>query len=159
MPEWELSLSLWVILRLGMTQSKPHISYWLLLGDFLFYMALFLFAVGWRRDWRCIAGSAIAVPGFVLWFTAKLQLGASFTARPNARKLVTTGLYSKIRHPVYLFSTLALLGTAVCLHSVYFYAFVALSVVAQFWRIRMEEKVLREKFGQAYFDYRRRTWF
>jgi len=142
-----------------MSQSRPHISYGLLLGDFLFYVALFLFAVAWRRDWRCILGAAIALPGFALWFTAKLQLGASFTLRPDTRKLVTTGLYSRIRHPIYLFSTLAVLGTAVCLHSIYFYAFVGLAVAAQLWRIRMEEKVLRERFGQAYLDYRRRTWF
>ena len=142
-----------------MSQSRPHISYGLLLGDFLFYVALFLFAVAWRRDWRCLLGAAIALPGFALWFTAKLQLGASFTLRPDTRKLVTTGLYSRIRHPIYLFSTLAVLGTAVCLHSIYFYAFVGLAVAAQLWRIRMEEKVLRERFGQAYLDYRRRTWF
>ncbi len=142
-----------------MTRSKPSISYWLLLGDFIFYVAVFLFVVAWRRDWVCIVGEAIAVPGFVLWFIAKLQLGSSFTAKPEARELVTVGLYSKIRHPIYLFSTVALLGTAVCLRSGYFYTFVGISVLAQFWRAGREEKVLREKFGQQYIDYRRRTWF
>ena len=79
--------------------------------------------------------------------------------RPEARELVTHGLYSKIRHPVYFFSTLALVGIAICLRSVYFYPFLGIAVVGQAWRIRLEEKVLREKFGQAYLDYKGGTWF
>jgi protein-S-isoprenylcysteine O-methyltransferase Ste14 len=142
-----------------MAQSRARISYWLLLGDFVFYVALFLFALAWRRNWACGVGGLIAVPAFVSWFIAKLQLGASFTGRPEARALVTTGLYSKIRHPIYVFSTLALLGTAICIHSAYFYAFLGLSVAAQLWRIRLEEKVLREKFGREFLNYKQRTWF
>ena len=142
-----------------MTGSRPRISYWLLLGDFVFYVALFIFAVIWRRDAGCVLGGVIAVPGFVLWFIAKLQLGSSFTARPEARELVTHGLYSRIRHPVYFFSTLALLGIAICLRSVYFYAFLGIAVAGQVWRIRLEEKVLQGTFGQAYLDYKGRTWF
>ncbi|HTS34882.1 MAG TPA: isoprenylcysteine carboxylmethyltransferase family protein [Candidatus Solibacter sp.] len=130
-----------------------------LLGDFLFYVALFLFAVIWRRDSTCIVGSVIAVPAFALWFLAKLQLGSSFTPKAEARTLVTQGLYSRIRHPIYLFGTLALLGIAICLHSAYFYAYLGLTIAAQLWRIQREERVLREKFGEAYVAYRRHTWF
>jgi protein-S-isoprenylcysteine O-methyltransferase Ste14 len=86
-------------------------------------------------------------------------VGSSFTVRPEARELVTHGLYSKIRHPVYFFSTLALVGIAICLRSVYFYPFLGIAVVGQAWRIRLEERVLREKFGQAYLDYKGGTWF
>jgi protein-S-isoprenylcysteine O-methyltransferase Ste14 len=137
---------------LKMTEPKRKISYWLLLGDFVFYVALFLFSLAWRRNWACVWGGLIAVPGFVLWFMAKLELGSSFTGVADARELVTTGLYSRIRHPIYFFSTFALLGTAICLGYRFFYVFVGVSVVAQLWRMRREEKVLREKFGQEYLD-------
>ena len=141
------------------TQPKSRISYLLLLGDFLFYVALFALAVIWRRDARCVLGGIIAVPSFVLWFVAKLQLGHSFTFKAEARELVTHGLYSRIRHPIYFFSTLALLGIGICLRSWYFYAYLGITVAGQLWRIHREERVLREKFGPAYLDYRRRTWF
>lgn len=143
----------------NLPQPRPRVSYLLLLGDFLFYAALFVFTVIWRRDGRCLVGGIIAVPSFVLWFVAKLQLGSSFTPKAEARALVTRGLYSRIRHPIYFFSTLALLGTAICLRSPYFYAYVVLAIGGQLWRVRREDRVLQEKFGQEYLEYRRRTWF
>jgi len=72
---------------------------------------------------------------------------------------VTRGLYSRIRHPIYFFSTLALLGIAICLRSWLFDFFFVVSVPLQLWRIRLEEKVLRDKFGDAYLDYKQHTWF
>jgi protein-S-isoprenylcysteine O-methyltransferase Ste14 len=142
-----------------MPLPKPCVSYILLVGDFLFYLALFIFAVWRRRDAVCIWGSVIAVPSFVLWFIAKLQLGSSFTARAEARALVTRGLYSKIRHPIYFFSTFALIGTAICLRAWWFDILIVVIIPTQLWRIGREERVLREKFSDAYLDYQRRTWF
>jgi len=141
------------------TEKTERVSRLLLLGDLLFYFAVLVAALIWRHDQFCILGSAIALPSFALWFAAKLQLGASFTLKAEARQLVTRGLYSKIRHPVYLFSTCAMLGIAICLRSVYFDLYLAIVIGLQVWRIRREEQVLREKFGQAHLDYRRQTWF
>jgi protein-S-isoprenylcysteine O-methyltransferase Ste14 len=142
-----------------MSEPKSRVSLPFLLGDFLFYLALFVAAVIWRRDARCILGSLVAVPCFVLWLVAKLQLGSSFTPKAEARALVTQGLYSTIRHPIYFFASLALLGTAICLRSVLFNTYLIVTIAVQLWRIRRENRVLRQRFGQEYLDYRRRTWF
>jgi protein-S-isoprenylcysteine O-methyltransferase Ste14 len=142
-----------------MSELKPRVSPLLLLGDFLFYLAVFVAAVVWRWDGRCVLGSLVAVPCFALWLTAKLQLGSSFTPKAEARALVTHGLYSRIRHPIYFFASLALLGTAICLRSVVFNVYLIVTIAVQLWRIRRENRVLREKFGQEYLDYRRGTWF
>jgi len=142
-----------------MGEPKRRVPLLLLLGDFLFYLAVFVAAVVWRHDARCIVGGALAVPSFALWFIAKLQLGSSFTPKAEARALVTHGLYSRIRHPIYFFASLALLGTAICLRSVYFNAYVGLTIAAQLWRIGRENRALGKKFGQEYLDYRRKTWF
>jgi protein-S-isoprenylcysteine O-methyltransferase Ste14 len=140
-----------------MSAPKPRVSLILLLGDFLSYLALFVAAVAWRRDRLCILGAAVAVPSFVLWFVAKLQLGPSFTPKPEARALVTHGLYSRIRHPIYFFASLASLGIAICLRSVIFNVYLCVTIAVQLWRIRQENRVLREK--QEYLDHRRKTWF
>jgi len=142
-----------------MQEAVHRRSYLLLLGDFLFFLALFIFALIRRRDQLCIWGSILAIPSFALWFVAKLDLGSSFTARPEARSLVTWGLYSRIRHPIYFFSTLAMLGIAICLRSRRFDLYLVALVIVQLWRIRLEERALRDKFGEAYLAYRRRTWF
>ena len=41
-----------------------------------------------------------------------LDLARSLSIMPEARKLVTTGLYARIRHPLYLAEDIALLGIA-----------------------------------------------
>ena len=98
--------------------------------------------------------------GYALWFTARVQLGAAFSLKPEARTLVTSGLYSKFRHPIYLFSTIGLTGLCLAMRwyifgSVYL---VAISVV-QSRRAKAERAVLEAAFGDQYREYRERTWF
>ncbi len=131
----------------------------MLLGDIGFFLGVFVCALIWRRSRLSVWGAVLAVPSFTLWMIAKLQLGAALTPFPEARQLVTSGLYRKIRHPVYLFSSLALVGIAICLNYDYFYAYTILAIAVQLWRIRLEERALRGKFGEAYLDYRKGTWF
>jgi protein-S-isoprenylcysteine O-methyltransferase Ste14 len=52
-----------------------------------------------------------------------------------------------------------MLGTAICLRLCWFNLMTAIIVLLQLWRIRRGEKALREKFGEAYLEFRRRTWF
>ncbi len=106
-----------------------------------------------------IFGLAILVPSFALWFLARLQLGRSFSVRARATELVTYGLYSKIRNPVYLFGSLGILGVILYIGHLQWLWVFALLVPLQLFRIRKEEKVLQEKFGDTYLEYRSKTWF
>lgn len=79
---------------------------WIDIPIFLaFAVAIARFARAW--DARHVAGMGLAAIGFALWLTARLQFGKSFSVRPEARALVTTGLYSKSRNPIYLFGGVA----------------------------------------------------
>jgi protein-S-isoprenylcysteine O-methyltransferase Ste14 len=128
--------------------------------DLVAYLILFVFAVGRAPDDRLRwIGVAIAVPSFALWLLARWQLGPSFALAPEAHALVTNGLYARIRHPIYVFSTLVLVGTALCLRNVFFDAYVVAVIVMQVFRIRREDAVLLQQFGDRYREYRRRTWF
>ena len=101
-----------------------------------------------------IAG--IALPLFVL---ARLQLGSSFSIKAKAGRLVTTGLYSRIRNPIYLFGGLFLVGLSL-FFSVWGPLVVALVIVPlQVVRARREERVLAEAFGEEYERYKSKTWF
>ncbi len=55
-------------------------------------------------------GLALVAIGLAGWVTARIQLGRSFSIRAKATELVTHGIYSKIRNPVYVFGTLLLVG-------------------------------------------------
>jgi protein-S-isoprenylcysteine O-methyltransferase Ste14 len=106
-----------------------------------------------------IFGFCIAIPAAVLLFTARWQLGKSFSVTPQARELVTWGLYSKIRNPIYVFSALLLLGVLIALQ--YRYALLLLLVLLpiQIIRAQQEAKVLEARFGEEYRNYRKGTWF
>jgi protein-S-isoprenylcysteine O-methyltransferase Ste14 len=104
-------------------------------------------------------GSALGIVGFALWILARVQLGKSFSVRAEARTLVTKGLYSKIRHPIYFFGGLAILGFLVAWGKPILALCFLATYVIQFLRIRKEEAVLEQAFGEEYRRYRASTWF
>jgi protein-S-isoprenylcysteine O-methyltransferase Ste14 len=106
-----------------------------------------------------IAGFMVALPSLIMLFVARFQLGDSFAVTPRAKGLVTHGLYSKIRNPMYVFSSLLLLGLIISLQKpVLFVLLVALFIVKVI-RAQQEATVLEKKFGDAYRQYRAQTWF
>lgn len=104
-------------------------------------------------------GLGIAVPAAVLLFIARWQLGRSFSVTPQARQLVTHGLYSRIRNPIYVFSGLMVAGILIALQRPYSLLFLIVLIPVQVFRADKESKVLEAKFGEAYREYRAKTWF
>jgi len=121
--------------------------------------SLFIHFRGRPWDTTRVLGIAILIPSFALWFLARLQLGRSFSVRAQANQLVTHGLYSKIRNPVYLFGSLGILGIILYIGHLQWLWVFALLVPLQLFRIRKEEKVLQDKFGDTFLEYKSRTWF
>jgi protein-S-isoprenylcysteine O-methyltransferase Ste14 len=90
---------------------------------------------------------------------ARRQLGDAFCANPEARRLVTHGLYSRIRHPIYLFGCLAYFGSFLALQVwPVLAAWLALTPI-ELVRARREDRVLADAFGAEYAAYRSHTWF
>jgi protein-S-isoprenylcysteine O-methyltransferase Ste14 len=106
-----------------------------------------------------LVGFCIAVPAAVLFLTARWQIGRSFSITPQARELVTRGLYSRIRNPIYVFSTLLLVGVLVTLPYRYPLLLLLVLVPVQIARARKEAQVLEARFGEEYRKYREGTWF
>ncbi|UWZ84010.1 methyltransferase family protein [Occallatibacter riparius] len=106
-----------------------------------------------------IAGLAIAIPALLLLVVARLQLGRAFSIEAKASVLVTHGLYSKIRNPIYVFGALMILGLIIFSRQLWFLLVFAVLIPMQVYRSRRESRVLEEKFGAAYLEYKRRTWF
>jgi protein-S-isoprenylcysteine O-methyltransferase Ste14 len=105
------------------------------------------------------AGLCFSLVSALLWTIARWQLGDAFSVDPEARKLVTRGLYSRIRHPVYLFGDLAYLGALLALQVWPALLIWLAMVMVDIRRAKREESVLAEAFGSAYTAYRSRTWF
>jgi protein-S-isoprenylcysteine O-methyltransferase Ste14 len=105
-----------------------------------------------------ILGAALLIPSFALWGFARIQLGKSFAVRAQARELVTRGLYARIRNPIYLFGSWIILGMFLLLGIPLLLLVFIVLIPLQLFRIGREEKVLEEKFGEVYRQYKRQTW-
>jgi protein-S-isoprenylcysteine O-methyltransferase Ste14 len=101
------------------------------------------------------SGFALFVVGMILAIEALLQL----RGLENIDHLVTTGLFSRLRHPMYTGFVFWILGW-----STYHGAIVSLAIgivgIANilYWR-RLEEARLLARYGNTYQQYRQRTWF
>jgi protein-S-isoprenylcysteine O-methyltransferase Ste14 len=126
--------------------------------------ALALFAVAFvsmqGRPWTAmrVTGFALMVPGFVLWGIAHVQLGDSFAIRAEARQLVTGGIYSRFRNPIYLFGGIGLAGFALVIERPQLLLAFVVLVPLQVLRSRREARVLEERFGDEYREYAQQTW-
>jgi protein-S-isoprenylcysteine O-methyltransferase Ste14 len=105
------------------------------------------------------AALAVMAVAWCLFAIARIQLGRSFSVAAKAKSLVTTGLYSRIRNPIYVFGGLVIAAFLVYIgRPLLLLAFVVL-IPVQIVRARKESRVLEETFGDEYRAYRARTWF
>jgi len=105
------------------------------------------------------AGLGLAIVAFGLWAAARIQLGKSFSVKPKAVELVSHGIYSKIRNPIYVFSGLWIAGFFLAVGKPKWLLVLIALFPTQVFRARREARVLEEKFGDAYRAYRSNTWF
>jgi protein-S-isoprenylcysteine O-methyltransferase Ste14 len=118
-------------------------EFWTLDGDSLRWLGVLLFIVGGvLRIW----------PVFVLGHRF-----SGLVAIQPGHTLVTTGLYSIIRHPSYLGLLVNALGWAFAFRSAVGVLLTVLTIVPLVARIRSEETLLHTQFGAEYDAYRART--
>jgi protein-S-isoprenylcysteine O-methyltransferase Ste14 len=122
---------------------------------------LFWFLATFRGPWNAqrYVGTALAILGVSFIGLARYQLGKSFSVKAEAHELVTTGLYSKIRNPIYVFGMIMLVGMVLILQQPVGWLVIVAGVLGQTIRARREARVLEDAFGDAYREYRRKTWF
>jgi protein-S-isoprenylcysteine O-methyltransferase Ste14 len=132
---------------------EPRIS--ALIGSFLIYAIPFFP----RCDLPLTAGlvsTVLVLFGSVAAIVALAQLGRSFSIMAEARRLVTSGPYRWVRHPLYLAEELAIIGLALQFASLWTALLLAGQIAFQLRRMHNEEAVLARTFSQ-YAEYRART--
>jgi protein-S-isoprenylcysteine O-methyltransferase len=100
--------------------------------------------------------------GLLVRFWSVLTLGRYFRTSvivQDDHRLVTTGPYRLLRNPSYSGALLEVTGLGLMTgNAISLLAVVSGAILGYAWRIRAEELALRERFGPAWDDYRRRTW-
>lgn len=123
--------------------------------------AFFWFLATWKGPWNVqrAVGTVLVVVGMLFIAAARYQLGGSFSIQAEAHKLVTTGFYSKIRNPIYVFGMVIITGMILVLQRPEGWLVLVAAIIGQTIRARREARVLEAAFGDEYREYRRKTWF
>lgn len=133
---------------------------WVDIVTFLVYLSFWGFAIAIAPpSTLAYASLFLSICCAVVWFIARRQLGDAFSVTAQARHLVTRGLYSRIRHPIYVFGTMAFLFVVLALQGWPALFIWAIVIFIQVLRVRREERVLADTFGAEYAAYRPKTWF
>ncbi len=97
----------------------------------------------------------VAGLGFALWarFAIGRNWGGLITVQKD-HKLVRSGPYAIVRHPIYSGFMLATFGTAIAFGEISGLVATALVVLSWGYKSRLEERFMIEKFGAEYEQYR-----
>jgi protein-S-isoprenylcysteine O-methyltransferase Ste14 len=107
-----------------------------------------------------LIGLALIITGYIIAFVANRAIQENWSPtieKTQEQNLVTTGIYSTIRHPLYLSGLLILVGANIYFSNSWAWSGVALVLLAILIRLPIEEQRLVDRFGQDYIEYRKRT--
>jgi protein-S-isoprenylcysteine O-methyltransferase Ste14 len=110
--------------------------------------------------WLVWLGFFLTVAGLAFSCWARVTLGRNWSGVVQLKQdheLIVRGPYAFVRHPIYTGILLAFFGTALAIGT--WAALLALVIVAlSFWRkLRLEERWLRDLFGEQYVAYMQRV--
>jgi len=108
-----------------------------------------------------LIGFLLVVIGVGIAFLAKQQLGdewvyASAYIQQKAKRLITTGAYSIVRHPIYTGILVSYLGAELLAGS-WIWISMLFFLIPFYVQARKEEKLLLQHFGQKYKKYQSQT--
>jgi protein-S-isoprenylcysteine O-methyltransferase Ste14 len=101
-------------------------------------------------------GLMVAGLGFTVW--ARVHLGANWSGTvtlKESHELVRSGPYAWVRHPIYTGLLTAILGNAIARDEWRAVIGFALVVASLVWKLKLEERWMREIFGDQYVKYAR----
>ena len=104
-------------------------------------------------------GVLLVVVGLTFWWLGKITLSDAFGILPAPKKLITHGIYSKFRNPIYIGLSLTVIGWSFLIRNKWVFIFAFFIVVSSVVRAYLEDKELMRKFGELYKEYKKRTWF
>jgi len=150
-------------------RSRKRSPYYVLLPVWIaMWIALGLLTSRWRQvalytiHWAWIPAIFLFSAG--LWIYSQsgkhfstAQLGGLPEVRSNhlEQRLVTSGIRSRVRHPVYLAHLCEMLAWSVGTGLVVCYGLTAFAILTGAVMIRLEDRELEQRFGELYRDYRR----
>jgi protein-S-isoprenylcysteine O-methyltransferase Ste14 len=114
-----------------------------------------------QQNLMYLAGASINIIGLSIWWSAKITLAENWSpgyGQPKLKRLVTHGIYSKIRHPLYWGINMTLLGLLLLHRNIFLIVPSVIIIIYFFRRMYNEDKFLMKKLGNTYLKYKKKTW-
>lgn len=109
-----------------------------------------------------IPAALLILTGFALYVAASrnfthVHLSGLAELEPtrHAQTLITTGIRSRVRHPIYLGHLCELLGWTIAFSTISLIAVTLFAIVTGAIMLRLEDSELESRFGPPYSDYRK----
>ena len=106
-----------------------------------------------------IAGVGLVSLGLIVFMLAFFNFGDSWRMgidRKAPGALVTRGIFSLTRNPIYVFIDSWFIGTFLINGTLIFLVLAVLAIAAQHWQILREEEFLKKRYGEPYERYRKK---
>lgn len=108
-------------------------------------------------NWSVLLGAGVLIPSLWLFWRSHADLGRNWSVTVELREehaLVTSGVYERIRHPMYTSLWLMCLAQPLLIHNwIAGCSGLVTFALLYFIRVPYEEDMMRDRFGDAYDDY------
>jgi protein-S-isoprenylcysteine O-methyltransferase Ste14 len=110
--------------------------------------------------WPAALGAALTFAGLLFCVWARFVLAGNWSGFVQVKQdheLIVDGPYRWVRHPIYTGLLLMFLGTALAVGEWRGVLAVAIAAIAFWYKLRLEETVMRGAFGESYVRYAERV--
>jgi protein-S-isoprenylcysteine O-methyltransferase Ste14 len=139
LPIWAVFIMTTFLLVWPFRSERFYANWWMWVpAAFLFWIGFSIYAQGFRGFHRS-------------------QVSGLDELEPDQHRqeLVTTGIRARVRHPIYLGHLCEVLGWCVGTGLMPLYALMGFAILIGMAMIRIEDRELEQRFGEAYREYRR----
>ena len=155
----------------GWLRGSWHSIFYLLIGSLLMVNFRFLSRLGvptetfamilfQHTSLQNVAVVILLIVGLIVAILARRTLAGNWSgavALKEDHKLITTGLYKYVRHPIYTGMLLMIIGTALSLGTLGAMIGFLIILLGVLLKLNEEEALMTEHFAQEYKSYKKRT--
>ncbi len=154
---YSLIIFLYFLRTPAKSTSRSHVANLIaIVATFLPFTLPFLGKPALNKLEILLMANLIIIIGIILSIYSLGSLGKSFSIIPQARRLIETGPYRVVRHPLYMSELIGVFGLVLAGLSFLKIGIFALLVVLQAYRAFQEEKLLADVFPE-YKEYSLKT--
>ena len=115
---------------------------------------LILIVLEFKFSFLIIPGILLLLIGITLIYLSYIDIKQDFL---KAKKITSTGIYSRVRHPMYLGIILLFIGISLIIYSLLVSIYSLIGIILIIWQAFYEEKYLEKRFDKDFLNYKKQV--